>query len=233
MQSFFVTGTDTDVGKTFIACGLLQAFNHKGLKTIGYKPISAGCERVNGELENDDAKRLLAESNVPLTLPDVNPIAFEPPIAPHIAAAQVHSVIKPQEIVTGWHHLAEKSPDVLLTEGAGGWELPINQSQTLPDVLKQIPCEVILVVGMQLGCLNHALLTANAIKNSGFKLAGWVANYLSSDMPVVEENIATLKSMIDAPLLGVVPWIQCLDEAMNASQQVNQYLNIDSLLEEG
>lgn len=230
MKSFFITGTDTDVGKTFIACGLMQAFNEKTLKTIGYKPISAGCERVNGELENGDAKQLLAASSVSLSLSEVNPIAFEPPIAPHIAATQVNSVIRPQEIVTGWHHLAEKSPDVLITEGAGGWALPINQSQTLPDVLKQLPQQVILVVGLRLGCLNHALLTADAIKHAGFELAGWVANHLSDAMPVVEENIATLKTMIDAPLLGIVPWVEVSDESTMASEQASQYLNIESLL---
>lgn len=230
MHSFFITGTDTDVGKTFIACGLLEAFNQKKLKTIGYKPISAGCERVNDELENQDARYLLASSSIALTLAEVNPVAFEPPIAPHIAATKVRSVIKPQDIVTGWHHLAEKSPDVLLTEGAGGWELPINQSQTLPDVLSQIPCEIVLVVGLRLGCLNHALLTANAIKNSGFKLCGWIANHLSEDMPVVEDNIDTLNAMIDAPLLGIVPYMASAAESQNLPKQVSEYINIDSLL---
>lgn len=230
MKSFFITGTDTDVGKTFVACSLIEAFNHLGLKTIGYKPISAGCERDNEVLVNGDAKRLLAASSVDLHLSEVNPIAFEPPIAPHIAAKQVNSLISGDDIVAGWHHLANKSPDILITEGAGGWALPVSNTQTLPDILQPLPQEVILVVGMRLGCLNHALLTASAIQQSGFKLAGWVANHLSEQMLVAEENIVTLQAMIKAPLLGVMPWFTDTKQSLTTGRKVTQTLTIESLL---
>ena len=235
MHRFFMTGTDTDVGKTLVACGLLKALNLKGLKTIGYKPISAGCERVNGELINGDAVNLMNASSVKLSLAEVNPVAFEPPIAPHIAANQANTVIRPQDIVTGWHHLAEKSPDVLLTEGAGGWQLPISTTQTLPEVIKQIPQDVILTVGMRLGCLNHALLTVDSIKHSGFRLVGWIANHLSDDMLVSQQNIATLKNMIDAPLIAEIPWFGDDGAELNHTEsllmRISDCFEIDSLLE--
>ena len=231
MLNLFITGTDTDVGKTLVSCALLAALQRQGLSTIGYKPISAGCKATSQGLENADALALLQHSSLSVTLQQVNPIAFEPPIAPHIAAELAGTTIDSQTVVEGWEALANLRPDVLLTEGAGGWQLPINTQQTLPEVLSVIRPKVILVVGMRLGCLNHSLLTVQAIKAQGFELTGWIANYIEQDMPVAEQNIETLMRMIPAPLLGEIPFLgresehaQQLDRAVNALD-LSQLLN--------
>lgn len=228
MLNLFVTGTDTDVGKTLISTGLLEAFNRLNKQTIGYKPISAGCEQTEFGLENGDAKALQQYSSVALTLNQVNPIAFAPPIAPHIAAEQVGQTIAASKIMAGWQRLADLQPDVLLTEGAGGWQLPINNQQCLPEVLTELKPQVIIVVGMRLGCLNHSLLTVDAIKQKGFEIAGWVANHLCTDMPVATKNLSTLKAFIDAPLIGEVPYLGD-DAQSNAVQRVADCLDVSGL----
>ncbi|WP_100655610.1 dethiobiotin synthase [Alteromonas flava] len=220
MLNLFVTGTDTDVGKTVVSAALLQAYAKLGRCVVGYKPISAGCEQGLAGLENADAKQLLAASNLPVTLAQVNPIAFAPPIAPHIAAEQVGTMINPQDIVNGWHALAALQPDVILTEGAGGWSLPLSLTLTLPEVLSELKPKVVLVVGMRLGCLNHALLTAAAIRQGGFELVGWVANHVTAEMPFRAENIATLLKMLNAPLLGEVPFLPRLTEGESCVAEV-------------
>lgn len=230
MKNLFVTGTDTDVGKTLISCGLLIAFQKQGLSTLGYKPISAGCEKAPQGLVNDDAAQLLACSSIEVSLSEVNPIAFEPPIAPHIAANLVDTNIDSHAVTDGWMHLARKRPDVLLTEGAGGWSLPINDYQTLPEVLLPLDMKVVMVVGMRLGCLNHALLTANTIQQQGFTLSGWIANHLSNDMPYAEENIQTLEQHLEAPLIGKVPYLTSTDASLDVYEHVAQYLNPSRLL---
>ncbi len=206
MRQYFVTGTDTDVGKTVVSQLLLRHFNQQGLKTIGFKPIAAGCERKNGKLTNHDALVLKNNSSMTLSYDEVNPYAFEPPIAPHIAAASAGHAITFSGLTTGLMHLRQKQPDVLLVEGAGGWYLPISDSQYLCDWVAEQRLEVILVVGIKLGCLNHALLTANSIKNQGLKLAGWVANIVIPDTLNITQNIATLENAIAAPLLATVPY---------------------------
>lgn len=206
VHSFFIAGTDTDVGKTFIATGLLACAREKGLSTAGYKPVSAGCAKTADGLRNEDAEALLAGSSLELEYSQVNPIAFADPVAPHLAASREGQSISLDEITVGYQVLRDKAPDFLLVEGAGGWRLPLNnQGLFLSEfaVSQQLP--VILVIGMKLGCLNHAMLTIEAIQRDGLAIAGWVANHIDTDMLYQKDNLETLKALIDAPCLGVVP----------------------------
>lgn len=204
-QAFFVTGTDTEVGKTYVSAMLLKAAVMAGKRAIGYKPVAAGCEWHNGQWRNEDALTLQQASNVELTLKEVNPVTLEPAIAPHIAARLAGEPISEAVIKSGFDHLLDKQADVLLMEGAGGWRLPIGNQRFLSDVVKALQLDVIVVVGMRLGCLNHALLTAEAVKADGLKIKGWVANTLTPDMPYFNENLATLEQLMPAPRLATIP----------------------------
>lgn len=204
-QHFFITGTDTEVGKTTIAAGLLTRAAQQGHDCIGIKPLTAGCESVEGELISDDARRLQHASNVELH-PDLQaPIKLTTPCSPHIAAA-----IDGQNLmgarITGLVRgaLSTTKASHVLVEGAGGWFVPINARETLADVASQVGLPVILVVGVKLGCLNHALLTVQAIQSSGLKLAGWIASEPVADTPFFTEQVDTLLRRIKAPYLGVV-----------------------------
>lgn len=206
MKQYFVTGTDTDVGKTFVSQLLLQDLNCKGLSTIGFKPISAGCEVTEQGLVNSDAQILKETCSIELTYDEVNPFAYEPPIAPHIAAQLVDEEITFAGLSQGLNRLRDYKPDVLLVEGAGGWYLPTSDSEYLCDWVVKEQLEVILVVGIKLGCLNHALLTQSVIESQGLKIAGWVANIVVPETLNIEQNIETLKNAIHAPLLATVPY---------------------------
>lgn len=198
---FFVTGTDTGIGKTTVSCALLHAFAAQGKKVAGMKPIVAGSE--NGQWM--DVEQLLAASNVNVTRQQINPYAFDPPISPHLAARQLGTEIDLSVIHHAYQQLSAIA-DLVIVEGAGGFLVPINERQNGADLAKMLNLPVILVVGMRLGCLNHALLTAQAIQASGLTLAGWVANCVDPQMNVVAENIATLEQRLDCPLLGVLPF---------------------------
>ena len=202
---FFVTGTDTDVGKTYIASALVRHFVEQGYKTIGMKPVAAGCDRVNGELRHGDVEALVAASNVQTALSDVNPYAFVPAIAPHIAAEQAGLNVSLEKIQQAFDGLKSQA-DVVVVEGAGGFRVPINQQETMADLAIKLNLPVILVVGIRLGCINHALMTAGSIKAAGLNLVGWVANRIDPNMPALEENITTLKAMIKAPCIADVAW---------------------------
>lgn len=217
MNRYFVTGTDTEVGKTYVTCQLLRAADDAGMTSIGYKPVSAGCENIDGQRANEDAVALQKASSLSLPTALINPIVFDAPIAPHIAAARQNQPIDELRIKDGYHVLCDHNPDLLLMEGAGGWRLPISDNRLMSDVVKSLELPVILVVGMRLGCLNHALLSAEAIIKDGLPLRGWVANCLSDDMPVLQENLAYLKSAMPAPMLAEIPFSQAPGEAMMAS----------------
>lgn len=212
-QAFFVTGTDTEVGKTYVSAMLLKAAVMAGKRAIGYKPVAAGCEWQNGQWQNEDALALQQASNVELTLKEVNPVALEPAIAPHIAAELAGEPISEAVIQNGFEHLLSRQADVLLMEGAGGWRLPIGNQRFLSDVVKALQLDVIIVVGMRLGCLNHALLTAEAVTADGLKIKGWVANTLTADMPYFNENLATLEQLMPAPRLATIPYQSAPDFA--------------------
>lgn len=198
---FFVTGTDTGIGKTTVSCALLRAFAAQGKTVVGMKPIAAGSE--NGQWM--DVEQLLAASNVSVTRRQINPYAFDSPISPHIAAQRAGTEIDLAVIQRVYLELS-KQAEIVIVEGAGGFLVPINPLQTGADLARALNLPVILVVGMRLGCLNHALLTAQAIQAAGLTLAGWVANCMDSQMLVLAENIATLEQRLDCPLLGVVPF---------------------------
>ena len=204
---YFVTGTDTEIGKTFIAAALLELARARGLRCIALKPVAAGCTDVGGELVNDDALQLIAASGTDLDYRTVNPIALEPAIAPHIAAAQAGVDLDAARLSRHCLDALAADIDFAIVEGAGGWFVPLNATETLADVCLGIGARPILTVGMKLGCLNHALLTARAIASAGAELAGWVANCPTPEMPVFEENVATLGERLPAPCLGVVPYL--------------------------
>ncbi len=209
-QSYFVVGTDTGVGKTTISSALLQHFVNKGASAVGMKPIASGCERSEhgiwkGQLVNDDVVALYEAGNVAAPLELINPYHFAPAIAPHIAAEEASVEIDLGLIVRAYSTLAETA-EVVVVEGAGGFLVPVNKQLTMADLAVKLNLPVILVVGMRLGCINHALLTVEAIKARGLKLAGWVANRIDPDMSMFEENLASLQQRIDVPCLSVVGW---------------------------
>ena len=204
-SGYFITGTDTNVGKTVITLGLMQYLQQQGQTLAAMKPVASGCEQTPQGLRNEDALQLMQQSSISLDYELVNPYAFEPAIAPHIAAARCGVRIEPEKIRQIYATLTEQA-DCVLVEGVGGWQVPLHDQLTMADLAVLLGLDVILVVAIRLGCLNHALLTVAAIQSSGLKLAGWVANCLpSGQAEAADENINTLKSMISAPILGIVP----------------------------
>ncbi len=203
--AFFVTGTDTDAGKTVVSAGLLAAANARGLSTAAIKPVAAGCERTADGLRNADALLLQRTASVALDYDEVNPVAFEPAIAPHIAAAQAGRRLVINQLAGLCRGVLMQRADLTLLEGAGGWRVPLGSQTFLSELPRELGLPVILVVGMRLGCLNHALLTAEAIARDGLRLAGWVANRVDPDMSCYAENVATLRALFHAPCLGEVP----------------------------
>lgn len=213
MTSIFVTGTDTEVGKTAISTALVSLLAKAGHWVAVMKPIASGCDLVEGEWRNDDAIQLMAAATVDLPYQQVNPYAFEPAIAPHIAAQQAGVEIKIDEIKRQFEQIQQLS-DCAVVEGAGGWLVPINDEETLADLAVQLGLPVVIVVDIRLGCINHALLTLAAVRQSGLRVYGWVANQVS-DALVSNEIIETLKQRIDATCLGVVPHLKEGESAAN------------------
>ncbi len=205
-QSYFIIGTDTNVGKTYIASALVKEFVGLGFKTIGMKPVASGCQyNKNHELINEDVTALMKVSNVTSTLDVMNPYRFIPAIAPHIAAEQAGVSID-LEVIANAYQMLTRLAEVVIVEGAGGMLVPLNATQTLADLVKLLNIPIILVVGMRLGCINHALLTIELIKARGLTLAGWVANEIDPTMNMFEDNLSSLQQRISAPCLGVVRW---------------------------
>lgn len=220
-QWLFITGTDTDVGKTVVACGFLAAANQQGLRTAAIKPVAAGCEVTEQGMTNSDALQLQAAASHKLSYQQINPVALEPAIAPHIAAAEAGVRLSASRLVGYCRGVSLLPVDMVVIEGAGGWRVPINSRETLADVAQELECAVIVVVGMRLGCLNHALLTMEAIRRDGLQIAGWVANILDTEMPRLQENIDTLKQSINEPCLGIVPRLDDL-----SPEQVATFLTV-------
>ncbi|TJY58952.1 dethiobiotin synthase [Sinimarinibacterium sp. CAU 1509] len=202
-QTLFVTGTDTGVGKTRVAVAVLTALRQRGLRACGYKPVASGCIRTPDGLRNDDALALQAASTPGLRYAQINPLALEPAIAPHLAARQAGIEIRLDQLDRA-HAELEADHDWIVVEGAGGWSVPLNDTQTIGDWVACRQWPVLLVVGMRLGCINHALLSADAIE-ARTALAAWVANTLPPAMPMLEDNIESLRARLPAPLWGVVP----------------------------
>lgn len=207
MKSFFITGTDTDVGKTLVARTLLREFSAQGIRCAGYKPVSAGCARTPDGLRNLDAVLLQEAASLALPYDLVNPFAYEPPIAPHIAASEVRQPIDMQGISEGLRKIEQAGAELTVVEGAGGWYLPLDRQHLMSDWVKQENMAVIMVVGAKLGCLNHALLTFAAIRNDNLPVAGWVINRLHGAMSHYQENLDTLRGLLPAPFLGEIPFV--------------------------
>ncbi|MDH4609276.1 dethiobiotin synthase [Pseudomonas sp. BN102] len=203
--AYFVTGTDTEIGKTTIAAGLLHAARAVGLSTAAAKPVASGCEPTAEGLRNGDALALLGECSLPLVYDEVNPLAFAPAIAPHLAAREAGVELDVEALAGPVRQVLAKGADFSLVEGAGGWRVPLAGSASLSDLPIALGLPVILVVGVRLGCINHALLTAEAILRDGLTLAGWVANVVDPATSRLEENLATLGERLPAPCLGRVP----------------------------
>ncbi|AHF69892.1 MULTISPECIES: dethiobiotin synthase [Pseudomonas] len=203
--AYFITGTDTDAGKTTVAAGLLHAARLAGLSTAAGKPVASGSVITPQGLRNADALALLAECSLELGYDDVNPYTFEPAIAPHLAAREAGVSLTVNALLQPMRRLLERNADFTLIEGAGGWRVPLADQSNLSDLAMGLRLPVILVVGVRLGCINHALLTAEAIAQDGLQLAGWVANIIEPKTSRLEENLATLSERLPAPCIGRVP----------------------------
>ncbi|WP_220812394.1 dethiobiotin synthase [Pseudomonas paralcaligenes] len=204
-QAYFVTGTDTEIGKTTIAAGLLHAARLAGLSTAAAKPVASGCVPTGAGLRNDDALALLGECSLALAYDEVNPFAFEPAIAPHLAAREAGVELSVARLLPAVRRVLDRGADFSLVEGAGGWRVPLAGDESLSDLAVALRLPVILVVGVRLGCINHALLSAEAIRRDGLALAGWVANIIEPRTSRLEDNLATLAERLPAPCLGRVP----------------------------
>lgn len=204
-QAFFITGTDTDAGKTSVAAGLLYAAKQQGRSTLAMKPVASGCEMTEQGLRNSDALALIAQSTVQLPYSQINPYAFAPAIAPHIAAQEACVELSVADLYRTAQVILQQQADFTLIEGAGGWRVPISNTEFLSDFAIALQLPVILVVGVKLGCINHALLSAQAILNDGLELAGWVANVVDPNCARLAENLATLQQLMPAPCLAEVP----------------------------
>lgn len=222
-SAYFVTATDTDAGKTLVTSAFLHLATQQGLDTMALKPLAAGCLKTEEGLRNADALQLQSYASVKLSYDQINPVAFEAPIAPHIAAGMRQ--LSADRLAAYCRGSMLQSSDLVLIEGAGGWRVPLNPRETLSSLVKLLEVPVILVVGLKLGCLNHALLTAEAIARDGVPLAGWVACQTDPQMLCVEQNIATLKQRFSAPLLGTIPW---LDKA--TPEQAAEHLDLSLLV---
>ena len=225
-QAFFITGTDTDAGKTSIAAGLLCAAKQQQRSTLAMKPVASGCEMTAQGLRNSDALTLMAQSTVHLSYSQVNPYAFAPAIAPHIAAQEAGVELSVADLYRAAQVVLQQQADFTLIEGAGGWRVPISATEFLSDFAIALQLPVILVVGVKLGCINHALLTAQAILNDGLELAGWVANVVDPNCARLAENLATLQQLMPAPCLAEVPYLPVASAEHIAEhvQQACQYV---------
>ncbi|HLA31973.1 MAG TPA: dethiobiotin synthase [Pseudomonas sp.] len=223
-QAFFVTGTDTDIGKTTIAAGLLHAARMAGLSTAAAKPVASGCRQTAEGLRNDDALALLGECSLALRYDEVNPLAFAPAIAPHLAAREAGVLLDVAALQGPVQAILDKRADLCLVEGAGGWRVPLAGQASLSDLAIALDLPVILVVGVRLGCINQAVLTAEAIVRDGLVLAGWVANLVDPQTSRLQDNLATLAERLPAPCLGYVPRLAAATPAAVAN-----HLNLDVL----
>ncbi|WP_432701017.1 dethiobiotin synthase [Kluyvera cryocrescens] len=224
IERYYVTGTDTEVGKTVASTALLQAAGVLGHRTAGYKPVASGSEMTAEGLRNSDALALQRNSVVPLDYDAVNPYTFAEPTSPHIVSADEQRPIEASVLSAGLREL-EAQADWVLVEGAGGWFTPLSPTLTLADWVQMEQLPVILVVGVKLGCINHAVLTAQAVQQAGLRLVGWIANDVTPPGRRHAEYLSTLQRMLPAPMLGEIPWLGDAAE----SQSLGQYLSLNAL----
>ena len=225
-SAFFITGTDTGIGKTHVTCALLHATRQRGWTAVGMKPIAAGVE---ADGRNEDVTQLLAASSIQPPIALVNPFLYDPPIAPHIAAQEAGRPIELAVIQQAFAQLRTQA-DIVWVEGVGGFRAPLNAQQDAADLAQCLALPVVLVVGMRLGCLNHALLTVEAIERRGLSLAGWVANQIDPHMARFEANLATLQIRLNAPLLGVTPYGATPEQTGSALQWSASLLDLGAAI---
>ena len=221
-HGLFVTGTDTGIGKTLVTVALIEALKREGFRVAGMKPVAAGLDEAG---ENEDVALIQQASNVSAPIDVVSPYRFKPFAAPHIAASMA-GVRMQIEVIADAYTLLARQSDWVVVEGAGGFMVPFNESVGMDGIPTRLNVPVVLVVGMRLGCLNHALLTAEAIRARGLVLAGWVANRIDPSMAAFDENLETLKSRLAAPCLGVIPWLGNQD----ARSSVSMLLSVGELV---
>lgn len=220
VRGLFITGTDTGVGKTLVACALVHALKARGLKVAAMKPVASGSERTAAGLRNADALALQQAANVAASYAAVNPYCFEPAIAPHLAARATGVAIEVPHLINGYRQFADAA-DVVVVEGAGGWRVPLEPNGYLSELPEALQLEVVLVVGLRLGCLNHALLTAEAIERAGrCRLVGWVGNRVDREFAPLQANLDTLIQRLGAPCLGVIDH-QPEPDALRTAPQLN------------
>jgi len=225
-KNYFVTGTDTGVGKTMVSAAILEAAKAQGKRTLAMKPIASGCDQTPDGLRNEDALMLQQAITEELSYDQINPVALEPAIAPHVAAQQAGKTVTAQRLIGFCRGLQMRPADLMLVEGAGGWRVPLNDRETYAAMPRELGMPVILVVALKLGCINHALLSAEAIRADGLQFAGWVANRVESEpMDCELETLNYLTTHLGTPCLGVLPWLANPEPAA-----LSTYLNIDPLL---
>ena len=226
-HAWFVTGTDTDVGKTLVSCALLHALRARGLSAVGMKPVASGCRMTAEGARHADAEALIAASGVSVEYALVNPYALPVATAPHLAAQAAGIVISIETITQTFAQLQTRA-QAIVVEGVGGWLVPLDATHSMAEVAVRLHLPVVLVVGIRLGCLNHALLTVAAIEHAGCRLAGWVANRLSSDADgVLKDYVVALSERLPAPLVGEIPYMR---GASADTTQAARYIRIDALL---
>lgn len=215
-KGYFITGTDTGCGKTEVTLALIHLLRERGERVLGMKPIASGCVPTPEGLRNDDAQRILDAGYQPVSYREINPCPFEPAIAPHLAAAQLGETIRFDPLAAAFRALAQQA-DRVVVEGVGGWRVPLGPDGAVSELAARLALPVILVVGLKLGCINHALLTAEAIVADGLELAGWVANRVDPRMAAADGNLATLERMLTAPCLGRLPYLDPVSPEVLAS----------------
>jgi len=221
MSDYFITGTDTGVGKTWATLALIKALQDKGKTVVGMKPVASGCQNTSAGLRNDDARQILKQSSSrgdqTINYKTVNPYAFEQAVAPHIAAELAGVKIDVEKIAREFNTL-KKDADSVMVEGVGGWSVPLGDNTMLADVVKRLGLPVILIVGLRLGCINHALSTVRVIEADGVKLHGWIGSQLDPDYTCLDETMITLQTRINAPLLGNLAYMESFDLKIACSQ---------------
>lgn len=213
-NSFFITGTDTNIGKTVMTCALIEHFKNKGHIVNAMKPVAAGEDIINGLKINPDVEKFTVVNSTKIPLKVINPYSFDEAIAPHIAANRNNKEVNLDYIKKQFLILQNKS-EYLFVEGAGGYLVPLNESKTISDLISYLDIPIILVVGIRLGCINHTMLTVESIKNNNQQIFGWIANTVESDMEGNSENLDYLKKNINAPLIGNVPFLNNIDSKKN------------------
>jgi dethiobiotin synthetase len=214
-RAYFVTGTDTNVGKTWATIALMRHFKSRGKSVVGMKPVASGCVMQDGQLKNADALLIQENASVQIDYDLINPYAYEQPVSPHIAGVE-----KPVNLnrLAAKFELLKSMADIVIVEGAGGWYSPINEREAVSDLAKALALPVIMVVAIRLGCINHARLTYQAVKQSGVSCAGWIAVCADPDLLGRDENIQAIKTAVDAPLLGILPYMKVADFEFFAEQ---------------